>query len=92
MSFSRLSPRFARPLFRLRPGLGLAATAIVAVLAVSPRSPVAAAGQDTATSTVEAGQVAPDFELKDAHGESHRLSELLERGPVVLEFFRSGGW
>ena len=53
---------------------------------------MAAAGQDTATSTVEAGQAAPDFELKDAHGESHRLSELLERGPVVLEFFRSGGW
>lgn len=95
MSFFRLSPRFARPLFRRHPGLGLAALAIFAVfavLAVSPRSPVAAAGQDTATSTVEVGQAAPDFELKDAHGESHRLSELLERGPVVLEFFRSGGW
>ncbi len=53
---------------------------------------MAAAGQDTATPTVEVGQPAPDFELKDAHGASHRLSALLERGPVVLEFFRSGGW
>ena len=48
--------------------------------------------QDTDTSTVNVGDPAPDFELKDAHGASYRLSELVERGPVVLEFFRSGGW
>ncbi len=48
--------------------------------------------QDTDTPTVKVGDPAPDFELKDAHGASYRLSELLERGPVVLEFFRSGGW
>ncbi len=48
--------------------------------------------QDTDTPTVNVGDPAPDFELKDAHGASYRLSELLERGPVVLEFFRSGGW
>jgi len=48
--------------------------------------------QDTDTPTVNVGDPAPDFELQDAHGASYRLSELLERGPVVLEFFRSGGW
>lgn len=54
----------------------------------------AAAGsaQDTDTPTVKAGDPAPDFELKDAHGTAYRLSDLVERGPVVLEFFRSGGW
>ena len=56
--------------------------------------PGAAGGsaQDTDTPTVKVGDPAPDFELKDAHGASHRLSELVRRGPVVLEFFRSGGW
>ncbi len=48
--------------------------------------------QDTDTPTVKVGDPAPEFELKDAHGASYRLSELVKRGPVVLEFFRSGGW
>ena len=48
--------------------------------------------QDTDTPTVKVGDPAPDFELQDAHGASYRLSELVQRGPVVLEFFRSGGW
>ena len=48
--------------------------------------------QDTDTPTVKVGDPAPDFELQDAHGASYRLSELVKRGPVVLEFFRSGGW
>lgn len=89
MSFPDLSRRFPGPRSGFRPGLGLA---LAAVFAVSPMSAAVTAGQDTATPTVEVGQPAPDFELKDAHGASHRLSALLERGPVVLEFFRSGGW
>ena len=48
--------------------------------------------QDTETPTVNVGDPAPDFELKDAHGAAYRLSELVKRGPVVIEFFRSGGW
>lgn len=52
----------------------------------------AGSAQDTDTPTVNVGDPAPDFELKDAHGTSYRLSELVKRGPVVLEFFRSGGW
>lgn len=55
-------------------------------------TPVNASAQDTDTPTVTVGDPAPDFELKDAHGASYQLSELVKRGPVVLEFFRSGGW
>ena len=51
-----------------------------------------ASAQDTDTATVKVGDPAPDFELQDAHGATYRLSDLVKRGPVVLEFFRSGGW
>lgn len=37
------------------------------------------------------GDKAPDFELQDATGESVRLSALLDKGPVVLTWYR-GGW
>lgn len=37
------------------------------------------------------GGAAPDFALFDGHGERRRLSETLERGPVVLVFYR-GHW
>jgi DNA-binding GntR family transcriptional regulator len=39
----------------------------------------------------KAGDMAPDFSLKDAEGALVNLRSLLERGPVVLSFFR-GGW
>lgn len=35
------------------------------------------------------GDQAPDFELKDTEGRSHRLSEALALGPVVLAFYKS---
>ncbi len=35
------------------------------------------------------GKRAPDFELKDVSGRSHRLSEALARGPVALFFYKS---
>jgi hypothetical protein len=38
-----------------------------------------------------AGDAAPDFELPNAIGGRVRLGGLLERGPVVLAFYR-GGW
>jgi len=31
---------------------------------------------------------APDFTLRDTHGRDIRLSEVLQRGPVVLVFLR----
>lgn len=68
-----------------------ASAALAAGLAVGLAA-TSSSAQDTDTPTVKVGDPAPDFELKDAHGASYRLSELIERGPVVLEFFRSGGW
>ncbi len=43
---------------------------------------------DTALST---GDLAPDFRLQDQQGGTHSLSEWLEHGPVILQFFR-GDW
>lgn len=40
---------------------------------------------------VKEGERAPDFELPNVQGKSVSLSALLERGPVVLAFYR-GGW
>lgn len=37
------------------------------------------------------GDTAPDFELPNAVGDSVRLSDLLETGPVILSFYR-GQW
>lgn len=37
------------------------------------------------------GQRAPEFELPNASGERVTLASLLERGPLVLSFYR-GGW
>ena len=37
------------------------------------------------------GDVAPDFSLPDAHGQMVALKTLLDRGPVVISFYR-GGW
>ena len=37
------------------------------------------------------GDTAPDFELPNPVGDPVRLSELLERGPVILSFYR-GQW
>ena len=42
-------------------------------------------------SVVSEGRQAPAFALVDSNGGSAQLSTLLERGPVVLSFFR-GDW
>ena len=66
--------------------LGFGALASAAVM------PVSGFAQEMTTETVRVGDPAPDFELEDVRGNSYRLSELVKRGPVVIEFFRSGGW
>jgi peroxiredoxin Q/BCP len=38
-------------------------------------------------STIQVGQKAPDFTLRDTEGAEVKLSRLLEHGPVVLYFF-----
>jgi cytochrome oxidase Cu insertion factor (SCO1/SenC/PrrC family) len=71
---------------------GFPASALLVVGLAAGLASTSGSAQDTDTPTVKVGDPAPDFELKDAHGASYRLSELVKRGPVVLEFFRSGGW
>lgn len=47
--------------------------------------------QRIARRALQPGDVAPNFRLKDAHGASMELDELLSSGPVVLNFYR-GQW
>jgi len=42
-------------------------------------------------SALREGDVAPDFALPDTHGHVIALRTLLDRGPVVISFYR-GGW
>jgi peroxiredoxin len=46
---------------------------------------------DVAASAVVAGDTAPDFTLPNAAGRPVTLHEELQRGPVILSFYR-GGW
>ena len=41
--------------------------------------------------TVKVGDKAPDFTLKNTQGQEVGLSQLLEKGPLVLSFYR-GRW
>jgi peroxiredoxin len=43
--------------------------------------------EDTLT-TINAGQIAPQFSLKSLEGQQHSLDSLLARGPVVAAFFK----
>jgi peroxiredoxin len=45
----------------------------------------------TLSSALNVGDRAPDFTLKNATGANVALSELLEKGPVILTWYR-GGW
>jgi thioredoxin-dependent peroxiredoxin len=38
-------------------------------------------------STPSVGDVASDFAVRDTEGNEHRLSDMVERGPVILAFF-----
>ncbi len=42
--------------------------------------------------TVQVGDEAVDFSLKNADGKEFRLKELLSQGPVVLSFYRGKWW
>ena len=46
---------------------------------------------DVSKDAINISDTAPDFTLPNAKGGSLQLSELLKRGPVVLNFYR-GGW
>lgn len=47
--------------------------------------------QGTLNSALKNGDIAPSFELKNAEGKLVKLSDYLEKGPVVLTWYR-GGW
>jgi peroxiredoxin Q/BCP len=40
----------------------------------------------------ETGSKIDEFSLQDQSGTSHKLSELLEEGPLAVVFFRSADW
>ena len=46
---------------------------------------------DTADKAINSGDTSPDFELPNATGGTVRLYDVLDKGPVVLSFYR-GGW
>jgi hypothetical protein len=46
---------------------------------------------ETRTAPIENAESAPEFELKDATGQTHRLTELIADGPAVVVFYR-GYW
>lgn len=37
--------------------------------------------------TPKVGEFAPDFTVEDTEGQTHTLSEMVSRGPVILAFF-----
>src|ERR1700740_2882663 len=45
-------------------------------------------GLEAPLTHIEAGNAAPRFSLKDLSGKEQSLDSLLERGPVVLAFFK----
>lgn len=59
--------------------------------AVLNRSIEVVAEAQTVDGAKTVGDIAPDFNLADHNGNATSLSRLLERGPVVVTFYR-GGW
>ena len=45
-----------------------------------------------AQASVDVGDTAPEFELRDSAGKSYKLSSYRGEKAVVLEFIRSGSW
>jgi peroxiredoxin len=60
-------------------------------LAVMDAATAALDASDLAEHCLAVGAHAPEFNLRDANGGHVALSSLLEKGPVVLAFYR-GGW
>ena len=44
-------------------------------------------GYVPAMKALSVGDIAPDFEVQDTEGNSHKLSAMVEHGPVILAFF-----
>ena len=68
-----------------------AATKSAADLATLTNSVTEVESAGIVNNALKVGDSAPDFALTDAAGNTVRLSELLEKGPVALAFYR-GAW
>lgn len=76
----RLHPSSCAPTFY---GCALALLVLVALL-----SPLASAyAEGTASGEKTLASIAPDFTAKGLDGRTYKLSELLEKGPVLLSFW-----
>jgi peroxiredoxin len=62
-----------------------------AALAIMDAATDALVASGISEGSLQPGDFAPDFQLPDASGGEVRLSTELERGPVVVVFYR-GGW
>ncbi|WP_448547581.1 peroxiredoxin-like family protein [Thalassotalea fusca] len=69
----------------------LASTLSKEVLEVLSRNTSLLQERNLAEQAVSVGDTFPAFSLPDSHGNVHSLQETLERGPVIISFFR-GGW
>lgn len=63
----------------------------MSVIAIQRRAVALLRRSGVLRSCLQPGETAPDFPFSDQHGDSHRLYSLLEKGPVVVSFFR-GFW
>ncbi len=61
------------------------------VLAVMHRAAKTLANSDILSRTVKVGDLAPVFVLKNTTSQDVSLDDLIDRGPVVLSFYR-GRW
>ena len=48
-------------------------------------------GSGILAKSIKVGDLAPDFELNDTEGAAVALGDLLDKGPLVLSFYR-GRW
>lgn len=60
-------------------------------VAVYRKAAEAVAATDILDTALREGDRAPMFELPDAYGETVRLSDILQRGPAIISFYR-GSW
>jgi len=61
------------------------------ILAIMQRAKEDLARSGLLAKAVKVGDLAPDFELKDTEGKTVALGDLLDKGPLVLSFYR-GRW
>jgi len=62
-----------------------------AALAVMQRATQDLNGSGLLAKAIKVGDLAPDFELNDTQGSTVALGDLLDKGPLVLSFYR-GRW